>query len=324
MVPKKYIRLSIFFSAIVYLYLIYPASFFAEMIVLKDGSRIEGNIISKDDSGITIKMHYGEMFIPRKNLPGDVSIQEKPDTPKRARQALSEEKWSVTKAGTILQIGYGSRKHFAQYAALHLDSSYFRMNYGPDSGWGTSVVILPSLWTRGTYIQGGAVSCTWTVEGDYLSIDFTGQIATLKASGTIRISPPRRNMLIAKVNVSVDGDVPLDYHRGESFKPMFLSSMKISDTQWDTQQVWCGTKSFSIPREGWSNKMSRKGKHFGLKGGTSDWKKNAPTITIRLSKQMHIQGWVTKSDNPNHDNVGLWAASKDVQPAWSYTIVAKP
>lgn len=48
--------------------------------------------------------------------------------------------WSVRQNGDIVEIAYGSGTDFPQDAALHLDSSYFRMNYGPDSGWGTSVI----------------------------------------------------------------------------------------------------------------------------------------------------------------------------------------
>jgi len=53
--------------------------------------------------------------------------------------------WSVNQNGNILEIAYGSGTNFNQYAALHLDSSYFRMNWGPDSEWGTSVILAPSF-----------------------------------------------------------------------------------------------------------------------------------------------------------------------------------
>ena len=56
--------------------------------------------------------------------------------------------WSVSRNGNILEISYGSDSDYPQYAALHLDSSYLRMNYGPGSGWGTSVVLFPSFWER--------------------------------------------------------------------------------------------------------------------------------------------------------------------------------
>ncbi|MCS7105408.1 MAG: hypothetical protein NZ954_07615 [Thermofilaceae archaeon] len=42
--------------------------------------------------------------------------------------------WSITQKGDILQIAYGMRGSYPQYAALHLDSGYFRVNYGPESG----------------------------------------------------------------------------------------------------------------------------------------------------------------------------------------------
>jgi hypothetical protein len=48
--------------------------------------------------------------------------------------------WSLRVRGTVLEVFYGTGGSAPQYAALHLDSSYFRLNYGPGSSWGTSVI----------------------------------------------------------------------------------------------------------------------------------------------------------------------------------------
>lgn len=57
--------------------------------------------------------------------------------------------WWVEQRGDVLEIGYCiSSTSCPQYAALHLNSSYFRMVYGPKSGWGTSLILLPSFWEK--------------------------------------------------------------------------------------------------------------------------------------------------------------------------------
>src|SRR5689334_2394604 len=70
--------------------------------------------------------------------------------------------WSVSKQGTSLQIGYGSGSSFPQYAVLDLSSSYLRMVYSMTSQWGTSVVLLPALWSSTAcptdYCQGAAIT----------------------------------------------------------------------------------------------------------------------------------------------------------------------
>ena len=51
---------------------------------------------------------------------------------------------------------------------------------------------------------------------------------------------------------------------------------------------------------------------FGLKGGSSTWKTNAPTLEIELSENREIGGWKTASSSPKDDNLGLFAAADDV------------
>jgi hypothetical protein len=63
---------------------------------------------------------------------------------------------------------------------------------------------------------------------------------------------------------------------------------------------------------------------FGLYGGTSSWKTNAPTTTVDVSSGLQIAGWVTTDTNPNDDNVGYWAASDHVLGSWQYTVTSAP
>ncbi|MFC2149665.1 hypothetical protein ACFLQ8_03085 [Candidatus Auribacterota bacterium] len=233
--------------------------------------------------------------------------------------------WEARRRGAILEIYYGRSGGKAQYAALHLDSSYFRMIYGPGAGWGTSVILMPSFWTGGRLCQGADIGYDWSTSGTDAIIDFEGNISGLQVRGKIRLFPPKKNKFIARVDVSVSGNVKLDRkHKREAFKPLMLSSMRVSEDKWDTDKAFVGKFTYKIPKNGWIKRIPSNGKVFGLEGGSSRWKRNAPTIKIILEKPMRISGWVTKSSNPNDDNVGLWVRSRTLMRSWKYLIVAKP
>lgn len=234
------------------------------------------------------------------------------------------ESWKVTEKESIVEVAYGSETDFPQYAALHLESGYFRTNYGPGSGWGTSVILLPSFWEKGIYYQGAPISYTWRTEDSELLLSFTGNISSLNISGNICIAPPTQNLLSATISINVDGNVELDNRPGEAFKPVMLSSMHISTNMWDTQLAYVASQSFEIPEGGWIIQPPAQGRIFGLQGGTSDWKLNAPSIEVTLDQPMQITGWVTPSNDPNDDNVGFWAASNQIIRSWQYTVIAKP
>lgn len=237
---------------------------------------------------------------------------------------LGSGSWVVTLQNNILQIAYGSGTNFPQYGALHLESSYFRLNYGPASGWGTSVILFPAFWSNGQYYQGAPVTkYEWQTVNQNLKLSIAGTIGGLDVASEIILSPPAESSIIAQVTTTVTGSVPLDNRPGEAFKPVMLSSMHISPTLWDTQRSFAGCWHFEIPVSGWivlppfitTNS-------FGLLGGTSDWKTNAPTIWIVLSRPMQVTGWVTQSTDPNDDNVGFWAAADEVTPRWNFSIIA--
>lgn len=232
--------------------------------------------------------------------------------------------WTTTLNGNILQIARGSGADYPQYGALHLNSGYLRLVPTRTSGWGTSVVLLPSLWTGGAYHQGAAITATPTSDGDDLLIAFAGTIAGLQVQGQVRLSPPSGGAIRAVVNVIVIGTVTLDAGRpGEAFKPVMLSSMHLSPTVWDAQAATIGSQTYPLPTEGWVLQPPVIGNLFGLTGGTSTWKTNAPTVEITLDRDLPITGWVTDTADPNDDNVGFWAASDTVLASWSYTIVAR-
>lgn len=241
------------------------------------------------------------------------------------------ETWDVTHSGNELQIAYGSGTDFPQYGVLHLDDSYFRLNYGPTSEWGTSAILLPAFWSGGTYYQGAPISATHQIEEEDLVLSITGTISTptgsLAVSSEVRLLPPVKDVAItARVTttVTVSGSVPLDNRPGEAFKPIMLSSMHIAPTVWDTQAAYADCHFYSIPASGWIVQPPAVERIFGLVGGTSTWKSNASTIEVGLDQSLQVTGWVTSSSDPNDDNVGFWAVSAEILPSWSYTITAVP
>jgi hypothetical protein len=222
----------------------------------------------------------------------------------------------------VVEVSYGRNTQFAQYAALHLESSYFRLVFGPDSGWGTSVVLLPSFWSGGQYFQGAPIDADWKIEGDDLVVSFEGDLSTLHVDGEVRLEPPGRDTMVARVTVTTTGAVALDRRADEAFKPVMLSSMRVSPMLWDTDQAFVDRQLVPIPDRGWVIQPAQSARAFGLRGGTSSWKRSAPTMTIRMDAERPVMGWVTESQDPNDDNVGLWQASDQILPSWSYTITA--
>ncbi len=232
--------------------------------------------------------------------------------------------WDVRQRNNIVEICYGSGTNYPQYAALDVASSYFRL-ICPGTNWGTSVILLPSFWSQGINYQHAPISYDWGItEGDVLNIFFSGEISTLVVDGCVRISPPESDKIRAEVSVTTQGTVTLDERPGEAFKPVMLSSMHVSADQWDCLSAYIDGQSYSIPQQGWIIWPSVTGNVFGLAGGTSEWKENAPTIEVALPESMAITGWVTFSSDPNDDNIGFWPATDEVLSNWHYTLVASP
>jgi len=235
--------------------------------------------------------------------------------------------WSANRNHRLVEMSYGSGRDHPQYAALHTDSGYFRLVNGPSSGWGTSVVLLPCLWSRGRYYQGAPVDAQWRNEGDDLVVSVTGTIAKLTVRGEVRLPPPdpEGRSASARVTMTASGTVELDNRPGEAFKPVMLSSMKLTaPDMWDARSARAGSDHIIIPPAGWMIRPPVVTDEFALIGGTSTWKKNAPTITIHLDRKLPITGMVTPDANPNDDNLAFWCAFDRVLPEWSYTITATP
>ncbi len=231
--------------------------------------------------------------------------------------------WSVAQRGRIIEVGYGSDSDFPQYAALHTDSSFLRLNYGPSSAWGTSIILIPSFWVGGSYYQGAQIIVAWRNETADLVMSFNGSISALQVQGQIRLRPPEPNLISGTVMVKVEGEVHLDCRPGEAFKPVVLSSMHISADHWDAKLAQVDSQSIQIPDRGWIIQPSAFGRRFALKAGSSVWKINAPTLEIEMNEARKITGWKCDSFNPDDDNIGLWAATDHVLRFWEYTFTAK-
>ena len=91
----------------------------------------------------------------------------------------------------------------------------------------------------------------------------------------------------------------------------------------DTQAAFIGTQTYAFPSSGWIIQPPIITRDFGLQGGTSAWKTNAPTVKIILSQGRQVTGWVTQSTDPNSDNVGFWCATHKVLPSWSFNVTAE-
>ncbi|MFX0093073.1 MAG: hypothetical protein ACFFBD_15050, partial [Candidatus Hodarchaeota archaeon] len=102
----------------------------------------------------------------------------------------SQETWVVSTSGKQLKINYGSAGNYPQYGVLHLDSSYFRLNTGPETSWGTSIILLPSFWTNGEYKQGAPVDASWSITNGNLELFLVGIISDLSVSINLTLYPP--------------------------------------------------------------------------------------------------------------------------------------
>jgi hypothetical protein len=230
--------------------------------------------------------------------------------------------WNVDRLAGQLRIYYGGEASWPQYGALHLGDGYFRLNCGPGSGWGTSVIVVPTFWSRRRLRQGAPLTVTWRTEGPELVVSAAAIIAGLVIASDIRLSPPTSSSMIARITMRAAGRVPLDDRPGEAFKPVTLSSMHIAPALWDAQTAYAGRHDFTLAHSGWISQPPVVAGTFGLRGGTSAWKANAPSIEVALDRPLPISGWVTPSDDPNDDNVALWAAADAILPTWRYTLHA--
>ena len=229
----------------------------------------------------------------------------------------------------MLEAGYGEPGHTPQCAALHLGSGYLRLTYNPGGAWGSSVVLLPSFWSDGVYHQGARLDLTWREAGPQLAISFSAhpgrrpgrRSGGLDVRGEVRIAPPRAGRTLAAVALATGGEVPLD-DRPDAFKPVLLSSMRTGPDHWDARHAVLDGATQAIPLAGPVVAAAPRVRRLGLVGGASAWKRGAPTVEVSFDRALAAGGWVTRSGDPDDDNVALWGASDGALDAWHYEISA--
>jgi len=95
--------------------------------------------------------------------------------------------------------------------------------------------------------------------------------------------------------------------------------MNVGGGSWDAHHAFLDGEEVSLPASGWIVQPPAESRVFGLAGGTSTWKSNAPTVRVVFPQDIPTAGWVTSSSNPNDDNVSLWASSDSVVRSYRYT-----
>ena len=238
--------------------------------------------------------------------------------------------WSVTRNGNILEIAFGNAQTgWPQLAALHLNTSALRMIPNAESGWGTTVYLAPSLWTDNgkteQYHLGAPVTVDVTEESGMLVLDVAGNIGGLDFANTVRFSRPLDSGFLAHVTTTTAGNVALADRPLEAFQPVHTATMRISDTEWDSQAVRIEEQDYPLPLEGWVlEPPGVTADEFTLVGGNSAWKPNAPDIHVLLDRPLPLTGWATRSFDPNDDNIGFWCAADSVLDQWAFSILAAP
>lgn len=241
--------------------------------------------------------------------------------------------WKISTGGqngSVLEIAYGTNGNSPQVMALHTHSGYARLICGAGTTWGTSVVILPVVWehghdgpTQGAYLYVNDID----VGRHAVIVRFTSAIAGISVGGTLRLLPPTEVSIQADVSVMVAGTVALDPQRQEeAFKLVMLSSMHLGEHTFDTDAAFVGIDSFCLPApDRWIVQPRRRCHTFGLRGGVSAWQQGmpAPTVTIQFLEPVFVSCWKsTPHYGADSDNVGLWAATPEIQRAWEYRITA--
>ncbi len=233
--------------------------------------------------------------------------------------------WAFSRSGNLVSLNYGSGPSYPQFGVIDVTSGYARFVYGASGGWGPSIILPPSFWSGQILYQGAPVAVSPSVSCAGLHIDFSGTIGGLIFAGTVDVDPPGANGLVAHVAVTTTGTVPIDSRPGEAFKTAMISTMNETPTSWDSASAVVGAESLTFPQAGWVLSSPVVTDHFGVVGGTSSWKSNAPSVSISLEDgPLQVTGWVTASSDPNDDNVLLWSAGDNQQSAWSYRVTVTP
>ena len=246
-----------------------------------------------------------------------------------AAQGRGGGRWSVRRRSRVLEVSFGPPGHLPEVAALHLSSGYLRLTYTPGGAWGTSVVLLPSFWAEGRYHQGAPLEVAWREHGDRLALSLSARpgrprgrrAGGLDVRGELRIAPPRRDGRSPPPPSSPRARSAWTTGRTPSSRCCSPRCTPPATAGTPAAPCWTAPRRRS-PTPAPSARPGRPVRRLGLEGGTSAWKREAPTIEVAFDRALAAGGWVTPSTNPDDDNVALWAASDGGLDAWHYVISA--
>ncbi|MFZ2955886.1 MAG: glycosyl hydrolase family 17 protein [Candidatus Ozemobacteraceae bacterium] len=230
---------------------------------------------------------------------------------------------------------YGSGADFPVRGVLYKTDSHFRLTPTRDMGaWGSSFIIAPSYrkpdGSSTQFMPLTNVSCA--IDGNDLIVGFSGACEGLTATGILRIFPPGENRLEASVSLEVAGDPAMGLNggvEGSGFQVARIESMHVDDSQWDCSSAIVGGgdggREFPIATLGtwlFPPSLGLTATRFGLRGGFSQWKPNAPTSLIELQSPLKILGYAKVTSDVNDDHVGIEACSGEVMHSYSFRIIS--
>lgn len=234
--------------------------------------------------------------------------------------------WSV-KDGAVIEIGYYIDGGYPQIFALHKNDGAMRLTYLPDGSWGTAVYPL-GYWHDDYYVKGITIdNFDYHEQSSNLVLELTASTQDIDTIDyIITLYPPQDNSTRANVEMTISNTIELDNRpvQGETFQLAVLASMNIGNNLWDAKQAYAGVTVVDTPDSEFIFDNVIRTRKFGLIGGTSDWKENAPTIKIISDRDVYIQGWVTPSTDTDDDNIGMWGGQDEMVLSWSYAVESTP
>lgn len=264
--------------------------------------------------------------------------------------------WHVFVENNTLQVSHVNGSLLSTYATLDLNTSRLQLLYNPQGPFGTSVVLLPALWTTscqgGPYCETGPVTSYQVPQGQQdlsnpkLSIPITGTVAGL----TVHIALTFSKNTNSSFSVTVDANIPPGPNHvvlstqdssgntlvDEAFKPVLLHSNFVSPKQGTAQRAVFGQQSEDLLQIMNSQKPANRTlpmsvlTTFSLVGGKSN-PLTYPTVKVTLNSltargndltaQARVVAQVQPTTSATAENVDMWVGIDGIVPdAWNYTV----
>lgn len=201
-------------------------------------------------------------------------------------------------------------------------NGYYRIT-PPGTTWGTSFVT-PGYWAGATYHHNSAIRSLSMSVNAQGQLQMTGQMESahfISNDFTIVFlnADPKKIVIEVGFSIKAKADFALNVNRfrqAEVFKPFQFSSMNVrGEFDADVAQVdgLKGTQSTDLSKGDallFQNPVPvGEGGRLTLSNDNSARPRETPTTYVKvLGNQtgLYAQGWVTRSSNPDDDNVGAW------------------